>query len=444
MSIAEVPKSREFSGTRTKTPPYSQPTSATQPEFAHLKSLDDLDALNFYCFGGRRSFSDGFRALVVGRGTSQSVIDLAEQLRGTGAVVVYVDESEQAIDIAQDHAKTRGVCDDIEWIQAAPLDLVGIELESFDYINCCGMLERNPEPAAALQLLKSILKPDGALGLSFQGKYGRTGISQTRDMMSLVNRNMDDAGDAVVMTRAMIDRLPATNWCKRAVDLFPIYDGLSDAEIRDLFNSQPQSVFSIPDVWDLLDTAGLILVEHTREQRALCEPQFAFPEGPLLKQIQKLPRRDQQAATELYWGAITRHTFWASSRPETVAPLIDPDMIPLFTRFAAAHNVQQSILETAGDEWSWTTRLVGEVDVSITFHVAPAARRFVELIDNRRTLAEIIETILSAYSPRPPIEEAMKISRYVMEVLLRQDLLHVRHKSTSPASGSQSSSSSKS
>ncbi len=87
------------------------------------------------------------------------------------------------------------------------------------------------------------------------------------------------------MTRAMIDRLPATNWCKRAVDLFPIYDGLDDAEIHELFLSQQQSVFSIPDVWELLDAVGLFLVEHTREQRALCEPQFAFPDGPLLKQV---------------------------------------------------------------------------------------------------------------------------------------------------------------
>jgi SAM-dependent methyltransferase len=436
MSIAEVPKSRELRSQRPKTPPYAQPISAAQPEFAHLKSLDDLDALNFYCFGGRRNFSDGFRALVVGGESCQSAIDLAEQLRGTGAAVVYVDAGEQAIDIAQDHARMRGVCDDIEWIQAAPLNLPSIGLEPFDYVNCCGMLPTLAEPTAALKLFKSILKPDGALGLSFHGKYGRTGVSQLRDLMNLVNRDTDDPSDAVAMTRAVIDRLPATNWCKRAVDLFPLYDNLSDAEIHDLFLSQQHSEFSIRDVWELLDAAGLFLVEHTREQRALCEPQFAFPEGPLLKQIQKLPRRDQQAATELYWGAITRHTFWASNRSRPIAALTDPDMIPFFTRFAVTQGVQQSILNTAGDEWSWTTRLAGEVDVSITFHVAPAARRFVELIDNRRTLAEIVETILSAYNPRPPLEEAMKIARYVMEVLLRQDLLLVRHKSTSPASDS--------
>jgi SAM-dependent methyltransferase len=434
MSIAEVPKLRETHSRLSKTPPYAQPDTGTQPECAYLKSLDDLGALNFYCFGGRCDLTDGFRALVVGGGSGQSAIDLAEQLQGTGATVVYVDASEQVIDIAQENAKTRGVCDAIEWIQASPLDLSGLGLEPFDYVNCCGMLETLPEPTAALKLLKSLLKPDGALGLSFHGKYGRTGVSQMRDMMGLVTRDMDDTADAVAMTRAMIDRLPATNWCKRAVDLFPIYDGIDDAEIHDLFLNQQHCELSIPDVWELLDSAGLFLVEHTREQRALCEPQFAFPDGPLLKQIQKLSRRDQQAATELYWGAITRHTFWASSQSDTIAPLTDPDMIPFFTRFAATHDVQQSILSTAGDEWLWRTRLAGEVDVSITFHVAPAARRFVELIDNQRTLAEIVETILSAYNPRPPIEEAMKIARYVIEVLLRQDLLLVRHKTTSSIS----------
>jgi SAM-dependent methyltransferase len=203
MSIAEVPKSSESRSRLPKTPPYSQPQSATQHECAHLKSLDDLGALNFYCFGGRRNFADGFRALVVVGGTSQSAIDLAEQLPGTDAAIAYIDASEQAIDIARDQAKSRGVSDAIEWIQASPLDLAGIGLEPFDYVNCCGMLETHSEPNAALKSLKSLLKPGGALGLSFHGKYGRTGVSQMRDMMSLVNRDTDDAADAVAMTQPM-------------------------------------------------------------------------------------------------------------------------------------------------------------------------------------------------------------------------------------------------
>ena len=95
-------------------------------------------------------------------------------------------------------------------------------------------------------------------------------------------------------------------------------------------------------------------------------------------------------------------------------------------------NVQESILSTAGDAWSWKFTLNGEVEVMIAFHVVPAARRFIELFDDNRTLAGIVETILSAYNPAPPAEDAWKVCRYAMEVLIRQDLLLLRHKTVPP------------
>lgn len=432
MSIVELPKVNESNRPAALHPVLPTPDES-RPVRGYLKSLDDLDAINFYCFGGRRDFSAGFRALVVGS-NSDSAIDLADQLQDKGASVVYVDASDETVDFAQQRAAQRGVRDDIEWTQADPEALSELGLEPFDYVNGCGLLESHADAAAAIKLLKLVLKPDGAIGLSLPGKYGQTGLAQMRDLMRIVNHNTPETADAVANARAVIDRLPATNWCKRAVDLYPIYNGLSDREVYDHFLRPSAPSYSLPDLWESLESNGLLLIEHTREQRALCEPRFAFPPGPLLTQISQLPRREQQAATELYWGAITRHTCWVTPRPDTVAPLTDPEMIPFFSRFAVEHDIQQSILNTTGDEWSWSTRLAGEVDVSITFHVAPAARRFVELVDNQRTLAEIIEAILSAYNPRPPIEEAMKISRYVMEVLLRQDLLLVRHESTSASS----------
>ena len=264
------------------------------------------------------------------------------------------------------------------------------------------------------------------------GRYGRAGVYQMQELMRIVNHDVTDFEQELSNTRAVIDRLPATNWCKRALDLFPIYDNLDDGEIYDLFLNKQDRAYTMPEVFNLLDSCGLRLVEHTNDLRALYEPQFAFPAGPLLSQIEKLPRRDQQAATELYWGAATRHAFWATASFDTIGSITDPDMVPFFSRLAESQNVRESILQTPGDEWSWTCRLQGEIDVAITFHVAPAARRFVELIDDRRTLGEIIETILAAYDPRPPVEEAWKICRYVMEVLLRQDLLLLRHK-TSPS-----------
>ena len=95
-------------------------------------------------------------------------------------------------------------------------------------------------------------------------------------------------------------------------------------------------------------------------------------------------------------------------------------------------NMQESILSTAGDEWSWKCPLNGEVEMMIVFYVVPVARRFIKHIDDNRTLGEIVETILSAYNPAPPAEEAWKVCRYAMEVHIRQDLLLLRHKTVPP------------
>jgi hypothetical protein len=48
---------------------------------------DSLGKLNHYCFGGRQSFGNGFRALVAGGGTGDHTIFLAEQLRDYDASV---------------------------------------------------------------------------------------------------------------------------------------------------------------------------------------------------------------------------------------------------------------------------------------------------------------------------------------------------------------------
>ncbi|UUZ71957.1 hypothetical protein LP415_25345 [Polaromonas sp. P1(28)-8] len=45
-----------------------------------LTWLEDLPMINHYCFAGKQSFRNGFRALVAGGGTGDATIFLAEQL----------------------------------------------------------------------------------------------------------------------------------------------------------------------------------------------------------------------------------------------------------------------------------------------------------------------------------------------------------------------------
>src|SRR6266542_1730835 len=71
--------------------------------------LDDLPMVNHYCFAGRQTFRDGFRALVAGGGTGDATIFLAEQLRHTDAEIVHVDVSQASLSIARERAELRGL-----------------------------------------------------------------------------------------------------------------------------------------------------------------------------------------------------------------------------------------------------------------------------------------------------------------------------------------------
>ncbi len=205
--------------------------------------------------------------------------------------------------VAQQRARVRGIEDKVDGVQGSLLDLQQMDLGPFDYINCSGVLHHLEDPAARLAPLKSVLKKEGTIGLMLYGRYGRIGIDQLQKLMRLINHDLD--GQELENAHAVIDRLPATNWCKRALDLFPIYEQLGDTEIYDLLLHKRDPTYTVTDVYELLDRCGLQLVEHTKDQRPLYESGFAFPEPPLRTQIEKLSRREQQAATELFWGAIT-------------------------------------------------------------------------------------------------------------------------------------------
>ncbi|MEO6322906.1 MAG: class I SAM-dependent methyltransferase, partial [Polaromonas sp.] len=89
----------------------SLPYPPCNPEDEHkrlaLTWLEDLPMINHYCFAGKQSFKNGFRALVAGGGTGDATIFLAEQLRATNAEIVHLDMSHASILLAQQRARIR-------------------------------------------------------------------------------------------------------------------------------------------------------------------------------------------------------------------------------------------------------------------------------------------------------------------------------------------------
>ena len=396
---------------------------------------DQLESLNHYCFRGRRDFRHGFRALVAGGGTGDATVYLAQQLAGTDATIVHLDVSAASIDVARRRTRQRGLEQNVSWIEGSLLDLPSFGLEPFDYVNCSGVLHHLDNPNHGLAALVSVLKDDGVLGLMLYGRYGRLGVYQMQELMRLINRGEQHPQEKVDNAKETFAALPISNVLKRMAGAMPDDGSMNDAEFYDMFLHAKDRPFSVPQVYELLDSAGLHFIEFCSENRALLNPLIAFPSGRLHERVSRLPRREQQAAAELFWGAVVRHDFWASRRSDTIADPRHPDNVPLFPTCARLIGAPQSLLAAAdapGESWRFSIPGPMQARISLQIALNDVSRRLVRLIDGRRTTGEIVGTIIDELAPQRSVDEVWRLCHEALRSLQSFDLVLLRHVSTPP------------
>jgi len=171
--------------------------------------------INHYVFGGRRDFTQPFRALIAGGGTGDGTIMLAQQLqdRHCPAEIVYLDLSEPSRGIAEARASARGL-QSIRFVTGSLLELTAMRLGEFDYIDCCGVLHHLPDPAAGLAALRHVLSDSGGIGLMVYGAYGRTGVYHVQEVLRHLG-HQDAPAAKLDLARRLLKQLPPTNWLQR-------------------------------------------------------------------------------------------------------------------------------------------------------------------------------------------------------------------------------------
>jgi 2-polyprenyl-6-hydroxyphenyl methylase/3-demethylubiquinone-9 3-methyltransferase len=125
-------------------------------EFRPLHLLNPVRAR----FIGERAALGGQRVLDVGCGGGL----LAEALAQAGASVTAIDLAPGMIEVARLHAAEGALSIDYRLTSAA--ELAEAHPKSFDVVSCMEMLEHVPQPAAMLETLARLMKPDGALFVS--------------------------------------------------------------------------------------------------------------------------------------------------------------------------------------------------------------------------------------------------------------------------------------
>jgi len=400
--------------------PYPERDPADEHKRLCKPVLAGLEVMNHYCFSGRRDFSKGFRALVAGGGTGDSTIWLAEQLRDTDATIIDVDITEASMAISKARAKIRGL-ENITWIHGSLLDIPTMGLGTFDYINCNGVLHHLIDPPAGLAALRSVLADDGCMGIMVYGRYGRTGVYQMQELMRLVNDETDDQQQEVDNTRAVLKDLPETNWFKRGEALFDDHLEPSGVGLYDLLLHSQDRAYTVGQLYEFLDAAGLNIVKFNTEYRVHYKPEYFLKNRMLLERIAALPLREQQAIGELMSGAIIKHSCFVSPLENTVADIDDPSYIPLFAPGA------RKGFKTILDRPTWSIQAPPLPAVSIT--PGRFTRAAFKLMDGDRSMGEIAAMVREKFANRPATEDILAEFKPALDALREWgDIVLLRHR----------------
>jgi 2-polyprenyl-3-methyl-5-hydroxy-6-metoxy-1,4-benzoquinol methylase len=195
--------------------------------------------------------------LILDAGCGSGYNSLILSMANPGAKVVGIDLSAASVQLARDRLKHHGIAN-AEFHVLSIQDLPQLGLE-FDYINCDEVLYLFPDPAAALQTLKSVLKPEGMIRSNLHSIYQRQHLYRAQTLFKFLGL-MDESPKevehgAVVETMNALKnsiRLKAECWGDR----YQNPEQQDEMIAMNLLFVGDQG-FTIPDLFKMLDRSDL-------------------------------------------------------------------------------------------------------------------------------------------------------------------------------------------
>lgn len=204
--------------------------------------------------------TEGKRILDVGCGSGFGTLTLA--LANPGATFVGVDLSPASLDLAQKRMEHHGFGDRCRFEVLRLEDLDQLLPDKFDYINCDELLYLQPDPAVGLKAMQSILAEDGIIRTNLHSKLQRTHFFRAQELahiMGLMDGNPGE--DEVEVFRELFESL------KQSVSLrqqtWRPEQAKQEAYFMMNYLFHADRGFSIPDLFDCVERAGLSWVSMT-------------------------------------------------------------------------------------------------------------------------------------------------------------------------------------
>jgi 2-polyprenyl-3-methyl-5-hydroxy-6-metoxy-1,4-benzoquinol methylase len=389
-------------------------------------ALDRLPIINQYCFKGRQTFGQGFRVLVAGGGTGDSTIFLAEQLRGTGAEVVYLDLSTASKKICEERARVRGLTN-IAFHHGSIMNIAGMGLGAFDFVSCTGVLMHLADPDAGLKSLVGVLKPNGAMNLMVYARYGRAAYYMVQNLLKLVNRGVADTPTKVRRLKTVLKSLPNVHWLKFKLNVRLTEDAkgdFGDSGLYDLYLHEQDRAWTLPELWQWLVADNGLHIPVTpgcNGEQIFYRPETFVGDQEVLEALKRLPLHEQWAAGELLYGQISKHNLYLCREPATALDIEDPDALltPLDEQMRV---LREKALKGREGEFGINTS-----HIKLKLRLTPVLRATLRALDGTRTAREVINaaaTDLGNVKPDDLWGHSLPQFRTLMDV----GYLYLRHR----------------
>lgn len=349
-----------------------------------------------------RAYKPDLDILIAGCGTFQAAVFA---FMNRAAKVVAIDVSQSALN-HQQYLKDRHGLDNLE-LRLLPIEEVATLQKDFDLIVSTGVLHHMADPLAGLKALGGCLRTDGVLGVMLYAKYGRIGVDMLESAFRDLGLAQDEASVQLVKEAVMV--LPADHpvrpYLRNARDL------MSDGALVDTFLHSRQRSYTVEECLDLVTSAGLAF-QGWFHKAPYYPHDFIAPATQFQAVLNRLPDSKLWSVMERLQPVNATH-FFLACRPERPKK----DYAIDFSTAAALDYVPlpRTACLLSGDE----VHLPGT-----KLKLNSAQLPFVQQVDGRRTIGEIIEGVALLGDVGPDNRDFVEqFGRKLFQSLWRLDFL---------------------
>ena len=363
-----------------------------------VSEVDRLAKIDHHCFDGRRDYREPMRILIAGGGTGDALVYLAEQLRDCPCEFVYLDLSQASMATAQARMEARGLRG-VRWVQGSILEIPGLDLGRFDYINCVGVLHHLADPDAGLGCLRGALTDDGGMGLMVYGRHGRRHVYVVQEMMKLLCADDPSLASRLQTTRSTLTDLSGSGVVAIGAEMAEKLGSPEfDTYLVDTYLHQQDRPYSAGEIHALLTGQGLHLSSFTNffSSGGLAtpldyDPTLYFSDPTLIEHARRLSRADRHQLAEILCSTLSMHAFYASAAPKAGASLTDVSLAPYFPS-----KLGFELGEAAGAGTLETLDVTFQSGLAKKFRLTPVMQAVVAFIDGRRPTRELATLAMAA------------------------------------------------